>query len=209
MGIALLDDVYLMAIAAGGISCGCLYGVGSKVAHLKAERSWAVSLRGLAPIRRSADIKQRMMQRVEGAISSISTAFDEYMRQLFEEHHLAYTSLPLVLDLTRDAVLVVPLASSSRLCLLQSWRSPPLRCRFDLSLLPLALLMAPAQELLSHTPLMMKPCLLILLDPRMFDGYKDVLYVMFYYEDFFIYYVLLRGCFIYYVLYTSFSLSMF
>lgn len=35
------DDLYVIVILAGGISCSRLYGAGTEVAHLRVESSWA------------------------------------------------------------------------------------------------------------------------------------------------------------------------
>lgn len=108
-GTAMPDDLYLMAIVAGGMSRDYLYGAVSEVAYLRAESSQPALLEDWY----LSYLKQRMMWRVEAAISSISDVFDEHMRQLFEQNHMAYTLLPPMMDLIRAARATIPSRSSS------------------------------------------------------------------------------------------------
>ncbi|KAI5649832.1 hypothetical protein M9H77_35837 [Catharanthus roseus] len=56
---------------------------------------------------------QRIMRRVEAAISSVCAAFDEHMMQFSEQNHLSYTSMPLMMDIVRAAMAVIPSTSLS------------------------------------------------------------------------------------------------
>lgn len=54
-----------------------------------------------------------MMWRMEATISSVSSAYNEHMKRLFEQNHFVYSYLPPIMDLIRDAIVVVPLRTSS------------------------------------------------------------------------------------------------
>ncbi|KAI5663455.1 hypothetical protein M9H77_22778 [Catharanthus roseus] len=91
----------LMAIVAGGIRLGRVYGARSEVVNLRAKSSWAPSCRGLTPI---GPCCANMLRRMEAVISSVSDAFDEYMMQFLELNHLVQIPPPQILDLVRTAV---------------------------------------------------------------------------------------------------------
>ncbi|KAI5672613.1 hypothetical protein M9H77_12977 [Catharanthus roseus] len=74
--LAMFNDLQLMAIVAGGMSRDRFYRVGSETAHLIAESSRVT----VALVPCYFDHKQRLMRRVEDAISKVSATFDEYMR---------------------------------------------------------------------------------------------------------------------------------
>ncbi|KAI5657125.1 hypothetical protein M9H77_25918 [Catharanthus roseus] len=73
--IAMLDDLQLMAIVAGGVSQGCLYGAGLEAAHFINESSRAAI--GLSCC---LDNEQWLMRRVEDVVSRVSATFHENMR---------------------------------------------------------------------------------------------------------------------------------
>ncbi|KAI5666996.1 hypothetical protein M9H77_16849 [Catharanthus roseus] len=80
-GIALSDDLQLMATISGRLEGGWLYGAGSEVADLKAESCRAATR--LPPC--YLEVKQSIMRRVVNAtISGVCTTFDEYMKQFAE-----------------------------------------------------------------------------------------------------------------------------
>ncbi|KAI5678111.1 hypothetical protein M9H77_09061 [Catharanthus roseus] len=70
-----------------GVRSKRIYKAGSEAVHFKAESSRASSYRRLAPI---GPCYANMLRRVEAAISSISMAFDEYMRRFTDQNHLVY-----------------------------------------------------------------------------------------------------------------------
>ncbi|KAI5677669.1 hypothetical protein M9H77_08619 [Catharanthus roseus] len=113
LGIAMLDDLQLIAIVASGTSRGCLYRADSKAAHRIADRSQAIA--ALVP--------------VEDVVSIISAAFDEHMRQLFEHNNLAYIPFPQMMPLVRAAMSANPSTSSLTTA---AERGPP---RFSISFL--------------------------------------------------------------------------
>ncbi|KAI5682005.1 hypothetical protein M9H77_03233 [Catharanthus roseus] len=87
-----------MTIVAGGMICGCFYEAGSEATDLIAEKSWSLSYFSI---------------RVEDVVSRVSATFDEHMRRLFEHNHLAYTSFPPMMPLTKSAMGVDNSTSSS------------------------------------------------------------------------------------------------
>ncbi|KAI5669981.1 hypothetical protein M9H77_19834 [Catharanthus roseus] len=98
MGAIVLDNLYLMATIAGGISCGCIYRARSEEVHLRDESSHAPSCRELALIKPfSAD----MLHRIKAAVSSISDAFNYYMRRFLEQNPLVYIPPLLMMDLIK------------------------------------------------------------------------------------------------------------
>lgn len=76
------EDLYLMAMAVVSMLRGRLCGACFEAAHLRARSNQVAALRELVPC--CANVEQRMMQRVEVAAWSISTAFNEHMRQFHE-----------------------------------------------------------------------------------------------------------------------------
>ncbi|KAI5673742.1 hypothetical protein M9H77_14106 [Catharanthus roseus] len=80
-GTAMPDDLQLMAIVAGRVSRGLLYGAGSEAAHFIAESS-----------------------RAKVGLASVSAAFGEHMRRLFEHNQLAYIPFPYMMPLVRVAM---------------------------------------------------------------------------------------------------------
>lgn len=108
------DELRILAMAAGGITRSHLYRAISEEAYLKAWSSRTPSSRGLEPIEAcGADAEQRMLQWVQVAISSVSSWFDEYMKQLFKQNHLVSTPPRTMLDLIRAAMVVVSSIYSS------------------------------------------------------------------------------------------------
>ncbi|KAI5667514.1 hypothetical protein M9H77_17367 [Catharanthus roseus] len=94
------DGLQLMPIVVGRVSRDHLYGAGSEAVNFIVESSRAVV--GLAPC--CLDHDQRLMQRVEDAVSRVFVTFDEHMRQLFEHNQLAYIPFPLMVPLVRVAM---------------------------------------------------------------------------------------------------------
>ncbi|KAI5675846.1 hypothetical protein M9H77_06796 [Catharanthus roseus] len=78
----------------------------SEAVHLRVESSQAVS--GLPPC--YLDTEQKIMGRVDSTISSV---FDEHMRQFAEQSHLLYTSMPPMMDIVRAAMAAIPSRTSS------------------------------------------------------------------------------------------------
>lgn len=84
-GTIVPDNLHLMAITAGGISCGCVYGARSEAVHLRNESSHAPSCRELVLMKPfCAD----MLRKIKAVVSSISDAFEYCMRRF-----VAYTFL--------------------------------------------------------------------------------------------------------------------
>ncbi|KAI5650116.1 hypothetical protein M9H77_36121 [Catharanthus roseus] len=107
-GTAMLNELQLMATVAGGFSRSRLFGYGSEVAHLKAESNRALT--GLPPCYLE---EQRIMRRIEAAVSSVCGAFNKHMRQFAEQNYMRYTTMPLMMDLVRATMVVVPSTTSS------------------------------------------------------------------------------------------------
>ncbi|KAI5677828.1 hypothetical protein M9H77_08778 [Catharanthus roseus] len=100
------NDLQLMSIISGGLSCGQLYGAGLEAVHLRAKSSRAAA--GLPSCYLEAE--QRILSWVETVVSSVCTAFDEHNKQ----SHLLYTPMPLMMDIIKVAMAVVPSTSSSK-----------------------------------------------------------------------------------------------
>ncbi|KAI5682350.1 hypothetical protein M9H77_03578 [Catharanthus roseus] len=86
-GTTVPNDLALMSVVIGGVSRRHVYP--------------APSCRGLAPI---GPCCANVLGRVEAAVSSVSDAFEEYMRRFTEQNYLVYTPPLRMLDLVNAAM---------------------------------------------------------------------------------------------------------
>ncbi|KAI5650121.1 hypothetical protein M9H77_36126 [Catharanthus roseus] len=80
-----------------------------RAAHLRVERSQGIV--GLPTCYLVTE--QRIMRRVEVAVSSVYIVFEEHLRWFVEQTHLSYTPMTLMIEIVRAAMAAVPLTSSS------------------------------------------------------------------------------------------------
>ncbi|KAI5680720.1 hypothetical protein M9H77_01947 [Catharanthus roseus] len=99
-GTTMPDDLQLMAIVAGGVSCNRFYGTGMEAAHFITENKQAA----IGLVSCCLDHEQRLMRRVKDVISRVSAAFDEHMQWLFENNQLVYNLFPSMMPLVRAAM---------------------------------------------------------------------------------------------------------